>query len=101
MRLLLLHGRNDPNEVMSDWGFNGPTLYGVVAVHFTYGVPNVYFESVATAVAARAATGWEYWDDDALTMTIAQDMVTTTEDNKACYYGDWELQSRDNEGNPV
>ena len=34
--ILLLHGRNDPNEDMQDWGFQGPTLGPFVAVHFTY-----------------------------------------------------------------
>ncbi len=32
----LLHGRDDPNEDMKDWGFDGPTLGPFVAVHFTY-----------------------------------------------------------------
>lgn len=101
MRLLLLHGRHDPTEHMDDWGFAGPVLHGVIAVHFTYGAANVFFESVTAAVAARAATGWEYWDDNALVMTFAHDMVTTTEDNEACFYGDWELQSKTPDGKPV
>lgn len=34
--ILLLHGRDDPNEDMKDWGFHGPTLGPFAAVHFTY-----------------------------------------------------------------
>lgn len=34
--IFLLHGRNDPDEDMKDWGFLGPTLGPFVAVHFTY-----------------------------------------------------------------
>ena len=32
----LLHGRDDPNQDMEDWGFNGPVLGPFEAVHFTY-----------------------------------------------------------------
>jgi hypothetical protein len=32
----LLHGRNDPDEHMNGWGFDGPVIGPFVAVHFTY-----------------------------------------------------------------
>ena len=32
----LLHGRDDPAEDMSDWGYTGPVLGPFEAVHFTY-----------------------------------------------------------------
>ena len=32
----LLHGRNDPDERLKDWGFDGPVLGPFAAIHFTY-----------------------------------------------------------------
>jgi hypothetical protein len=32
----LLHGRDDPEQEMDGWGFNGPLLGPFEAVHFTY-----------------------------------------------------------------
>jgi hypothetical protein len=32
----LLHGRDDPDQDMTDWGFAGPVLGPFEAVHFTY-----------------------------------------------------------------
>jgi len=32
----LLHGRDDPEQDMPDWGFTGPILGPFEAVHFTY-----------------------------------------------------------------
>jgi hypothetical protein len=32
----LLHGRDDPDQDMTDWGFAGPLLGPFEAVHFTY-----------------------------------------------------------------
>lgn len=34
--VLLFHGRTDPAENLTDWGFTGPTLGPFAAVHFTY-----------------------------------------------------------------
>ena len=34
--LKLLHGRDDPDQDMNDWGFDGPMLGPFAAVHFTY-----------------------------------------------------------------
>lgn len=34
--LRLLHGRNEPEERLKDWGFDGPVLGPFQAVHFTY-----------------------------------------------------------------
>jgi hypothetical protein len=32
----LLHGRNDPEQDMTDWGYAGPVLGPFEAIHFTY-----------------------------------------------------------------
>jgi hypothetical protein len=34
--LKLMHGRDDPEQQMDDWGFDGPVLGPLEAVHFTY-----------------------------------------------------------------
>ena len=34
--LSLLHGRNDPEEELSEWGFAGPMLGPFKSIHFTY-----------------------------------------------------------------
>lgn len=34
--LKLLHGRNDPDQDMNGWGFDGPLLGPFATIHFTY-----------------------------------------------------------------
>jgi hypothetical protein len=36
MYLELFHGRNDPNEDMEDWGFEGPVIGPFTNAHITY-----------------------------------------------------------------
>ena len=36
MYLGMFHGRNDPAQVMDDWGFNGPILGPITAQQVTY-----------------------------------------------------------------
>lgn len=36
MYLELFHGRNDPNEHMDDWGFQGPVIGPFSNAHVTY-----------------------------------------------------------------
>ena len=36
MRLLLRHGRNDPQQDMSDYGFDGPTIENIVCFRDIY-----------------------------------------------------------------
>ncbi len=36
MQLQLFHGRDNPNEEIEDWGFNGPTIGPLRFVHTTY-----------------------------------------------------------------
>jgi hypothetical protein len=90
MELYLSHGRKTPDEQLSDWGDNGPRLQGCIGLHQTYGhEANVYFTDNAAMLAAKALTGWEEWDDNALTMRWHEDMVHTQCNGVSMYYGDW------------
>ncbi len=100
MRLLILHGRDDPNQDLDYWGYSGPTLREVVAIHGTYGRLNVFFGSETAAVEARRQTGWARFCDLTLTMRFQEDLLVLTEpDGFTRYYGDWELQA-DRFGSP-
>ncbi len=96
MRLMLIHGRFDPDEDMSDWGFNGPDIKDVTAVHSTYqSTFTVWFRDRDAADRAHLMTGWPKWDDMALEMSFHDDMLKTTSyinDGPTAFYGDWELQ---------
>ena len=37
MKLRLYHGRNNPEQEMNDWGFEGAILNGVDGIIWTYG----------------------------------------------------------------
>lgn len=94
---LLIHGRHDPDEDMQDWGFNGPRLHGVEALHVVYQTSFIlHFTDSASADKAHAQTGWEFWDDNALELQFHQDMLKVHPiacDGPMAYYGDWELQT--------
>lgn len=96
MRLLLIHGRFDPEEQLDDWGFSGPDLDDVEALHVTYQQTFVlHFKNSASASKAHALTGWPYFDQDALELTFHDDMlkvVPIASDGPIAYYGDYELQ---------
>jgi hypothetical protein len=96
MRLLLSHGRFDPDEQLEEWGFNGPDLDGVEALHVTYQTTFVlHFKDAAAAQKAQALTGWPYFDCDALELAFHDDMLKVcpiASDGPIAYYGDYELQ---------
>lgn len=88
-RLILIHGRKDPDEEMNDWGFNGPILEGVEYLVVTYNTHyRLGFVDEAACRAAMEATGWEEWDENQLLIQFHDDMVKT----KDGYFGDWEVQ---------
>jgi hypothetical protein len=92
MDLYLQHGRKTPDERLEDWGSEGPRLKGVAGIHQTYGnAANVHFTDRAAMLEAQRLTGWEEWDDNALTMKWHEDMVLCVCDGVASYYGDWGL----------
>jgi hypothetical protein len=73
--LKLLHGRDDPNQDMHDWGFNGPVLGPFEAVHFTY------------CVHVRCFWDWDGTTRDALELSFTDDMLTY----EGKHYGDFEI----------
>jgi len=94
LQLRLFHGRADPDEDMDDWGFDGPIIRDIVAIHFTYmSDVNVFFASPGACLMAYYATGWERFDDVALNMKFYDGLVRLEHsDNTLEYYGDWEIQ---------
>ena len=99
LRLLLIHGRFDPEADMDDWGFNGPNIEGVEALHVTYMASHVlWFVDEVSAKKAHALTGWPYFDENALEMMFDGDLLKATcfcADGPTTYFGDWELQVPD------
>ena len=50
MYLGLFHGRDTPNQVMNDWGFDGPALGPLIYFHTTYACSvNLQFTSPSDA----------------------------------------------------
>ena len=81
---------------VDDWGFDGPRLKRCIGFHCTYGVVghfNVWFEDKAARDAAFLETGWEVWDDAALTADFskANDLIKVwnAKRNRWEYFGDW------------
>jgi hypothetical protein len=76
----LFHGRDDPNEKMHGWGFNGPTIGPLVWCHTTYANDvKIEFESACDAK--------RYFGDDLTQQDfgIKGDMLVFA----GKYYGDW------------
>jgi hypothetical protein len=73
--LKLLHGRNDPNEQLEGWGFNGPVLGPFEAVHFTY------------TTHVRCFPAGSDGDAEAIELCYHDDLLI--HDGK--YYGDFEI----------
>jgi len=87
---------------MDDWGFNGPDIEEIEAVHYTYGHGNVFFENEAAAERARKLTGWKYFDQNALEMRFCDHLLEITNPEQGhCFFGDWEFQTRTPEGKDV
>ena len=93
MELYLHHGRKTTDEAMDDWGHDGPRLHGVKGIHQTYGCPsNVFFLDRSAMIEAKRLTGWEKWDDNALTMRWKDDCVhVRNPDGSEAFFGDWGL----------
>lgn len=111
MDFYMYHGRIAPDappqrldedgtaHAVDDWGFDGPRLSGVIGFHCTYGTSghwNLYFESKEATDVAQGITGWERWDEDALTVDFSpdNDMVCIRDltYNRPHYFGDWGIK---------
>jgi len=98
VRLDIYHGRKTPDEDLDDWGFQGPTLVGVVAVHVTYlSTWRVIFDRASDAAAAQNVTGWKYFaatGGTELEMEFHEDLVYVHGGGfMDGYFGDWSLES--------
>ncbi len=69
----LLHGRHDPEEELTGWGFAGPVLGPFEAVHFTYLTTINCIESARTG--------------ERLELKIHGDMI----EHEGKFYGDFEI----------
>lgn len=111
MDFYMLHGRTAPDGPpqsiddkgnvtdIDDWGFDGPRLGGVVGFHCTYGASghwNLWFDEPTSADIAQALTGWERWDDCALTVRFSDDgtlvAIRDRDYNRDHFFGDWGLK---------
>lgn len=107
MDFYMYHGRLDPDGGPSDedgncidnWGFEGPRLAGVTGFHCTYGVDghwNLWFDKPTSADIAEALTGWDRWEDCALTVAFSTDnslvSIFNTAKQRAEYFGDWGIK---------
>lgn len=90
MKMILLHGRHDPDQQLDDWGFTGPVLRHVQYIHSVYGNLTIGFSSRSAAKAANRLTGWPFFDDAVLEIRQHDDLIMLTAP-EASYYGDWEL----------
>jgi hypothetical protein len=96
LRMLLIHGRFGPDETMEEWGFHGPDLTGIEALHVMYQWTFVlHFQDAHAAQKAHALTGWPFFDENALELQFHDDMlkvIPIAADGPAAFYGDYELQ---------
>lgn len=92
MKLRLFHGRRHPDEELSDWGFEGPTIEGVAFVRATYWATFVVgFHTLEAMELAARQTGWKSFDARMLEITIVEDLIEAV----GSYYGDFELADDD------
>jgi hypothetical protein len=73
--LKLMHGRDNPDQDMNGWGFNGPVLGPFEAVHFTY------------AAHVRCFPKGSDGDTDAVELFYRDDMLVY----EGKFYGDFEI----------
>lgn len=80
--LALFHGRSDPQEQMSDWGFDGPLIGPILWFHTTYALElKVQF---ATSDVERLYFSEVRYPEQAY-LPLVDHMVLYNE----MYYGDW------------
>ena len=90
MKLYFFHGRDTINDQPSDWGYTGPTLYGVAWMSTTYMTTIRFgFETHDAYNLAKSITGWDSWDDLVLEMRHHDDLVEVG----GKLYGDWDLDA--------
>ena len=95
MRLLLRYGVDRPDDEAPQYGFDGPTLYGVESVEFNYvGVATIRFHDFVSYHAAMRGTGWAKYDGLVLEIDTQDTFIVTREPKRnfvAAYYGHFAL----------
>lgn len=95
------HGRLDPKTGGTDedgnaiegWGFDGPFLFRVSGITYTYGDVHFHFEDAEACAAAKAKTGWKDAPfENALEAEFEEDCVRifNTERNRKEFFGDFD-----------
>ena len=83
MYLKLFHGRDDPEEDMDDWGYEGPTIGPLVWAHTTY---NSHFRVRLVHPVQWEELGFPTYNEEP-DFEFKDDMIVFN----GCYYGDWSL----------
>lgn len=80
MYLGLLHGRDDPEQQMNDWGFNGPMIGPLQWCHTTYACTiRIVFESALDGLRYFGEAGTDH------ELELLDDLL----EFRGKYYGDW------------
>lgn len=88
----LLEPTLEDGSIIEGWGFDGPSLEGVTAVHCTYGTMQIVFDNDVNLAAAAKATGWKIGhDEDTLEMAAYDDLVKINRSGRDEFFGDWDL----------
>ena len=97
MRLQLIYGSDRPGPDAVEYGFDGPTLYGVDCIHSIYGIDmTIRFHDLRSLCEAERITGWKRCGDAGLILVIDNigSFIKTREPSRnwvSAYYGQYIL----------
>ena len=92
LNIKLYNGRNDPEEELDDWGFEGPLLENVKAVQWTYGAEiKIHFHTEEDQRKARELTGWNTLGPEGLCAYVGGEYIETEVNDVVSYYGDFNI----------
>ncbi len=97
MRLQLIYGSDRPGPDSIEYGFDGPTLYGVESVHSIYAIDmTVRFHDLGSLCQAERITKWKRYGDVGLILVIDSigSFIKTQEPSRnfvPAYYGQFVL----------
>ena len=95
MRLQLIYGSDRPGPDAVEYGFDGPTLYGVQSVHSIYGIDmTIRFHDLRSMCQAERITGWKRYSDAGMFLVIDNigSFIKTREPSRnwvPAYYGQY------------
>ncbi len=86
MQIQLFHGRDNPNEEIDDWGFDGPTIGPLRFVHTTYA-------NFVRLAFVDEATQKRFFPDSPAVFPDPVDLYVDTDclAYGGSYYGDWSV----------